>query len=384
MARQSEFYKGRRKKRNYALIPLVIIVLLIGTVIVLFYSLQKYATITEDEIKIELPLLASGNAEDTSGVVEEAKTFEDADIQVIIDDADYSSLSATAGKRVSSLRAIYIPYEDLNTESIDAYANRLSSGNALLFELKREDGYIAWYSDSAVAYAYGLNMTTTDAKQNLIEIVDSLKDRDIYLVAQISCLQDELLGAHCTTVNLRNAYGSYYYDENGYWLDPYSQVLRDYTVQLVQELYDIGFDEVVLSNFSFPVITDEMEEASDVPLVNYTMEMSSEPTPADALASLAVYLNEQLADRETDQYLSVYVDSTDALAGTDEKNGQSVELFLKLFDRVYYNTDRYAYTFNVEDVRSAVSIGRVEDRFVPVVINYLPDNTTWVLVDYEE
>ena len=384
MARQSEFYKGRRKKRNYALIPLVIIVLLIGTVIVLFYSLQKYATITEDEIKIELPLLASGNAEDTSGVVEEAKTFEDADIQVIIDDADYSGLSATAGKRVSSLRAIYIPYEDLNTESIDAYANRLSSGNALLFELKREDGYIAWYSDSAVAYAYGLNMTTTDAKQNLIEIVDSLKDRDIYLVAQISCLQDELLGAHCTTVNLRNAYGSYYYDENGYWLDPYSQVLRDYTVQLVQELYDIGFDEVVLSNFSFPVITDEMEEASDVPLVNYTMEMSSEPTPADALASLAVYLNEQLADRETDQYLSVYVDSTDALAGTDEKNGQSVELFLKLFDRVYYNTDRYAYTFNVEDVRSAVSIGRVEDRFVPVVINYLPDNTTWVLVDYEE
>ena len=384
MARQSEFYKGRRKKRNYALIPLVIIVLLIGTVIVLFYSLQKYATITEDEIKIELPLLASGNAEDTSGVVEEAKTFEDADIQVIIDDADYSSLSATAGKRVSSLRAIYIPYEDLNTESIDAYANRLSSGNALLFELKREDGYIAWYSDSAVAYAYGLNMTTTDAKQNLIEIVDSLKDRDIYLVAQISCLQDELLGAHCTTVNLRNAYGSYYYDENGYWLDPYSQVLRDYTVQLVQELYDIGFDEVVLSNFSFPVITDEMEEASDVPLVNYTMEMSSEPTPSDALASLAVYLNEQLADRETDQYLSVYVDSTDALAGTDEKNGQSVELFLKLFDRVYYNTDRYAYTFNVEDVRSAVSIGRVEDRFVPVVINYLPDNTTWVLVDYEE
>ena len=32
----------------------------------------------------------------------------------------------------------------------------------------------------------------------------------------------------------------------------------------------------------------------------------------------------------------------------------------------------------------STEIGNVYDRFVPVVDNYTPDNTTWVLVDVEE
>ena len=62
MARRSEFYKGRRKKRNYAIIPRVILLLIFSVGIVLFYSTQKYAVVSDDGVAVELPLLSSGEA----------------------------------------------------------------------------------------------------------------------------------------------------------------------------------------------------------------------------------------------------------------------------------------------------------------------------------
>lgn len=77
MPRTSEFYKGRRKKRNYAIIPGVALLLLGSILIVLFYSAQKYAVISDDGVSIELPLLTSGTATfDKNG--EETAVFEQA------------------------------------------------------------------------------------------------------------------------------------------------------------------------------------------------------------------------------------------------------------------------------------------------------------------
>ena len=93
---------------------------------------------------------------------------------------------------------------------------------------------------------------------------------------------------------------------------------------------------------------------------------------------------EELKDR--DGFLSIYVDSASALLGRDSANGQDGNLFFKLYDRVYYMTDRYAYTFNVADLQNKQIIGRLSERFVPVVLNYLPDNRdkiSWVLIDTE-
>ena len=75
MSRRSEFYKGRRKKRNYAIIPGVILLLVFSVGIVLFYSTQKYAVISDDGVTVELPLLSSGaKSYDESG--QEVREFE--------------------------------------------------------------------------------------------------------------------------------------------------------------------------------------------------------------------------------------------------------------------------------------------------------------------
>lgn len=383
MARRSEFYKGRRKRRNYALIPGVILLLLFGAGVVLFYSTQKYAIISDDGVSVELPLLTSKAVSyDESG--QEVTEFEQVNVEVEFEEADYSSVSATAGRRVRPVRAIFVPYDDVTPERVHEYANRLSSGNALLLEVKRKDGYLAWYSSAPIAYSYGLNMNTLESKDTLLAILAELKEDDIYTVAQISCCMDELLGSRSTDFCLHNAYGNNYYDENGYWLDPYCTTVRNYAVQLVQELWDLGFDEVVLANVMHPVVEKiENPDGTVVEQVYYTREMSTTPTPLGAVSGFAVNVAEQLEDREEGKFLSIYVNSTTSLSKADTANGQDARLFLKLYDRVYFDTDKYAYTFNLEDITPAVTVGDVKNRFVPVVINYLPENTSWVLVDKE-
>ena len=392
MARNSEFYRGRRKKRNFAIIPFVTLLLILAVGIVLFYSMQKYAVISDTGVRIDLPILTGNSSTGTSSLTNSNRSESDAveyevvNASITFDDADYSSVEATAGKGVSPIKAIYIPYEDLSEENVMAYANRLSTGNALVMDLKEKNGYLAWYSDTDIATKYGLNMAAPDAKTSLMKVVSELKERDIYLAAQICCLQDELLGGHSTQVCIKNQLDMYYYDEYGYWLDPYSSIVREYTIELVRELWDIGFDEVILSCVKHPIV--EMVQNEDGTMsrpISYTMDMSTEPSPVGAVCGFAVNVAETLADyKEDGQYLSIYIDSSTALVKADTENGQDGPLFMKLYDRIYYNTDKYAYTYNVQDMQPSVTIGSVYNRLVPVVQNYLPDNSSWVLVDVEE
>ena len=109
MARVKEFYKGRRKRRNWALIPFVIVLALLAVLIVLFYSMQKYAVISKEGIEMVLPGAAprEGTIIDSSG--EEVRVFEPVEVQLTIDPPDYTRVEAVAGRDARPMRAIYIP-----------------------------------------------------------------------------------------------------------------------------------------------------------------------------------------------------------------------------------------------------------------------------------
>jgi hypothetical protein len=167
-------------------------------------------------------------------------------------------------------------------------------------------------------------------------------------------------------------FGSYYTNDLGVWMDPYNMNVRNYIVEMAEELYDMGFDEVVLADLRHPELKEDEE-------VFYTRDMSTPQDPVDAICGFAVYVANRLSDRKG--LLSIYVDSPQSLVKADPVTGQNAVLFFKLYDRVYYRTDKYTYTFNYNDIVSSVTIGKAQDRFIPVVENYLPDNTSWVYID---
>ena len=375
MARVQVFYKGRRKRRNYLFIPFVILLAIISLGMVTFYGLQKYAVINKDSVSIELPILADKNAVfDSQG--HEIKSFDPVNVSVVLEEPDYSGIEAVAGEKVKPMRAIFVPYTDLNHDKLQEYVGRLNQGNALLLEMKPRSGQLMWESQAEMAVNYGISVpseTTAAVRDFLAE----MEEKDIYLAAQISCCIDNLLPTRTSAYTIKNEVGMNYQDEKGLWLDAYNEAVRKYAAQMAQELFDMGFDEVVLADVAHPTLTEPVT-------LLYTNEISTQRDTSLAVCGFAVSVARQLQDRESGA-LSIYCDTRPALVKPDLTTGQDARLFMKLYDRVYLRTDKSAYPYNVEDIQSNVTIGSVYDRLMPVVENYIPsDNSSWVLVDVPE
>lgn len=379
MARKQEFYKGRKKRRNYALIPFVIVLALIALIVVLFYSMQKYAVISKEGVTMVLPGdTPEDTVVDSSG--NEIRVFDRVETDLVFDPPDYSRIEATAGRDAKPLRAIYIAAEDINTDHLMEMAARLSSGNALLLEMKPRAGALVWNSQATLAQRYGLYYQSA-LDLDMAKMIEDLRaygdehDKYIYLVAQISCCVDNLLPIRTTDYTLRTEAGWDYSDDTGTYLDPYSADVRNYIVELCRELYDMGFDEVVLADVIHPVPPSDSGNANFL----YSAEMSTTPSPINAVCGFALYVANQLEDEKG--LLSIYLDSARALVGAEESTGQNGVLFSKVYDRIYYRTDKWTYTYNLQDMEGTITVGELHDRLVPVVINYLPENSSWVYIE---
>ena len=393
MAKNREFYRGQKKRRNYALIPFVVGLALVMLVVVAFYGLQKYVVITKDGVDVVLPgeegqsgalLPGEEPAAPEDGQNSKLREFEAVPTDLIFDEPDYSRVTARAGRSAKPLRAIYIAAEDVNRDNLLARADQLNSGNALVLEMKPRSGYLLWVSQAEQAQKYTLyveNQLTANMDAMIRELRSYAEEaeKEIWLVAQISCCVDGLLATRAPDFALRTASGADYADETGYWLDPYNPELRKYIIELVRELYDLGFDEVILADVMHPV--PETKEGETPMTFLYTREMSAAPSPINAICGFALYLANQLEDRPEGKLLSIYLDTPRSLVRYDEGTGQNGVLFFKLYDRIYYRTDRYTYTYNFNDIEGNVTLGSANDRFVPVVINYLPDNSSWVYIE---
>ena len=375
MARVQVFYKGRRKRRNYLFIPFVILLAIISVGMVTFYGLQKYAVINKDSVSIELPILADKNAVfDSQG--HQIKSFDPVNVSVVFEEPDYSGVQAVAGAEVKPMRAIFVPYTDLNHDKLQEYVGRLNQGNALLLEMKPRSGQLMWESQAEMAVNYGISVPT-DTTAAVRDFLAEMEEKDIYLAAQISCCIDNLLPTRTSAYTIKNEVGMNYQDEKGLWLDAYNDAVRKYAAQMAQELFDMGFDEVVLADVAHPTLTEPVT-------LLYTNEISTQRDTSLAVCGFAVSVARQLQDRESGA-LSIYCDTRPALVKPDLTTGQDARLFMKLYDRVYLRTDKSAYPYNVEDIQSNVTIGSVYDRLMPVVENYIPsDNSSWVLIDVPE
>ena len=374
MARVQEFYKGKRKRRNYAFLPFLALLVLFSLILVLFYGMQKYAVISKDGVKIELPILSDGSAVTVDSEGHAVRQFQPVSVPLTFDEADFGYVKSNAGKNAPPVRAIFIPSVNVNPDKIIEYAARLVAGNALVLEMKPRSGVCLWESHAQMAMAYSLTQQN-DITAAMPEMIEKLKSQNIYLVAQISCCIDELLPTRTTAYCIHTETGLNFTDGLGTWLDAYNLDLRTWIAEMAQELYDLGFDEVVLADVAHPSL------AEAIPLL-YTREISTPRSTVAAVCGLAAGVADKLRDRE--KVLSIYCKTREALVRDDFTTGQNAVLFMRLYDRVYLETDKYTYSYNVEDIANNVRVGNVYDRLVPVVVNYIPDNTSWVLVDGPE
>ncbi len=123
--------------------------------------------------------------------------------------------------------------------------------NAVVVDLKNDQGLVPYPSKVALATAVGARRATT--MHNLAATVDRLHQRKLYAIARIVVFKDDLLAQAHPEWAVKLEDGSLYRDNEGLaWADAFHPEVRDYAVAIAVEAAQAGFDEIQFDYVRFP------------------------------------------------------------------------------------------------------------------------------------
>ena len=279
MARPRAFYRGDQRSHwglTLAAVIAVGLVLLLGF---LFYRLQNYLVYEKDGLHMVLSGAESEALAQTSASAVRRQLALLPDVEIVVDKTDYSSVETTAGVGVRAVRARYVQASSLGGNVLDLYISSMGDYNALALELKPAAGTLAYASRVPLTNSYGVN-----GSFDIKPYIEKLREKNVYLIGVISCLEDTTMAVRNSAVALKDTgTGSIYVSDGKAWLDPYSDQTRAYLAALIDEMADMGFNEVLLTGLWCP---------SSVSL-QFSASMTVTPDSESAVSSLALYLRKQ-------------------------------------------------------------------------------------------
>ena len=152
---------------------------------------------------------------------------------------------------------------------LDRIIREQPKGTAVLLELKSGSGN--FYYDTAMPGAKVSSKVDTEA---LGELVKYLAKADYYTIASVPAFKDREYGLKNTSLGILHSSGGYLWAgaDKCYWLDPAKNGTRTWMVEIASELRDLGFDEVLFTDFSFPPTDAILYEDDKVTVLNETAQ----------------------------------------------------------------------------------------------------------------
>lgn len=145
----------------------------------------------------------------------------------------YVSSSTAASDKLNSL------IEIANTTEV----------NSLVIDIKDDTGKITYLMDSAEAKKID---SVTNTIKDMDQLVASLKEKNIYLIARIVAFKDPYLAKMRPELAIRNQDGSIYKDNNGdRWVNPYNKEVWNYLIEVAAKSAELGFDEIQFDYIRF-------------------------------------------------------------------------------------------------------------------------------------
>ncbi len=364
MARPRAVYRGKRKYGWLITLVLFLLILALMAGIWVFYDMQKYIRYEKDGLSLDLSGVELENEENTGGDDENILAPPVTNAQVVIELPDFSDMENMVHSSLDDIQALYVSADKMTAQNIAYYpailADSTTKYNCLVMNIKSIDGSLRYFSTIPLVASYGVNGT-----ESLKETLGLLKEYDLWLVAEVSCLGDSAMAVRNSPIGLKNATGGVLTDDKGSWLDPYNSVTRGYIVDLMRELKEMGFDEVLLTNVCLP----------SGMTIQYSQPMTAMPDSVSAISSMSRYLRQQADDIGI--CLSAELNGKALREATGAEIGQDAEFFFKVFDRVYVATDMDYYT---TDIGLAMEIaGNDTSRVVTTVEGFnLPSGSYFV------
>lgn len=123
-------------------------------------------------------------------------------------------------------------------------------GTAALFDMKGDNGTLAWVSDQELAIT--ARASSADTAVNGAMKAEA-EDDGLYRIARVSCFRDDLLFNVDTTLAVTTKSGYRWLDSDRlHWVWPGDERVQAYVTELCLELSGLGFDEILLDNAGFP------------------------------------------------------------------------------------------------------------------------------------
>lgn len=227
--------------------------------------------------------------------------------------------------------------------------------NAAVYTVKDADGSVYMDNKSAPAEA----VKTVKGTGAAIDAM--LKDEPFYTIAKIACFRDPIASSgDLEGMGLKNTGGYVFYDgNNDRWLDPGKPAARQYLVDLATTCAAAGFDEILLTDVSYPTV-------GKLNKIDYGA--AADGLPDSLKEELDSFLTEmKTALAEYDVKLSILLPTELVVPGGDVSgvSGQSLADIAPLMDRVYAPTQGSRETLNQAEANLAAASKTTE--FVSVL-----------------
>ena len=237
-------YRTRRVINRVGTVFLTI--LLIGAVAWLCWVvwLERYVVYTEDGATLDFSL----SSQEVSGEVANPPVAEE-NISIYYNEG---SDALNTSSDMTQLNGYYITSEMLQTElaGVNEKVDKLVSGTPIMIDMKGPYGSFFYPSHLDEA----LHSASTDVEA-VGELVTKLQNKGFYTIARVSAFQDYNFGLNHVSSGLYmlSRAGLWMDDEGFYWLDPTNATTINWITNIIAELKEMGFQEVMLTNFRFPV-----------------------------------------------------------------------------------------------------------------------------------
>ena len=237
-------YRTRRILQRAGIILMILFLLFIVAWFCSVVFLERHVVYTRDGAMLDLEI----SANDLVGELAQPPVG-DTNISIYYNEgAD----AVTNIHEMTQLDGYFIDIQDLQNDIAGVWdlLDPLPAGTPIMIELK--GGYGSFYYSSKLSDAVHSESVSVDSVDALIK---EMKQLGFYTIARVSSLRDYNFGLNHVTSGLPLVGKPYLWNDNGgcYWLKPTDAAAINWISAYVNELKEMGFNEVLLADFQFPI-----------------------------------------------------------------------------------------------------------------------------------
>ncbi|MFH1129381.1 MAG: putative glycoside hydrolase [Patescibacteria group bacterium] len=149
-------------------------------------------------------------------------------------------------------KAIYVTFRTAGMGRMNELIDLIKTTelNAVVIDLKDYTGRVPFETNSEMIKKIGSEKVFIKDIDGLIK---KLHKENIYVIARIAVFEDNYLPRKRTDLAIRVPGGGIWEDNNGLgWVDPASQEVWDYNLEIAKEAVKVGFDEINFDYIRFP------------------------------------------------------------------------------------------------------------------------------------